>query len=61
MTGYQFYEQQRYAAATPWLIETFKRNPSHLRNLYRLAQNRRHLGDSEKAKRACVEVIRFVA
>ena len=59
MTGYQFYEQQRYTEAVPWLIEAYKLNPTHLRNLYRLAQARRHQGETERATRAAGEVLRL--
>jgi predicted Zn-dependent protease len=46
MTGYQYYEEGRYEEAIPWLLQAYKLNPTHLRNLYRLAQSRRHQGDS---------------
>lgn len=59
MTGYQFYEQQRYDEAAPWLIEAYKLNPTHMRNLYRLAQTRRHQGEIGRATRAAGEVLRL--
>lgn len=59
MLGYQLYEQERYADALPHFITAWRANPRHLRNLYRLAQTRLHLGDVDKAKRAAMEVLRI--
>lgn len=59
MLGYQLYEQERYADAVPYFIAAWRANPRHLRNLYRLAQTRLHLGDVNKAKRAAMEVLRI--
>lgn len=59
MTGYQYYEEERYAEAVPWLLDAYRLNPTHLRNLYRLAQTRLHLGDVHKAKHGAGEVLRI--
>lgn len=59
MTGYQFYEEQRYAEAVPWLLQAYKLNPTHLRNLYRLAQARRHQGELVRATLAAAQVLKL--
>lgn len=59
MLGYQLYEQERYAEALPHFIAAWRANPRHLRNLYRLAQTRLHLGEVDKAKRGAMEVLRI--
>lgn len=59
MTGYQYYEEARYAEAVPWLLEAYKLNPTHLRNLYRLAQARRHQGELVRAKLAAAQVLKL--
>jgi tetratricopeptide (TPR) repeat protein/cold shock CspA family protein len=59
MTGYQFYVQGRYSEAVPWLLAAYRLNPKHLRNLYRLAQARRHQGEVLRAKRAAAEVLKL--
>jgi tetratricopeptide (TPR) repeat protein/cold shock CspA family protein len=59
MTGYQYYEEGRYAEAVPWLLEAYRLDPTHLRNLYRLAQARRHQGELLRAKFAAVEVLKL--
>ncbi|HTD07480.1 MAG TPA: tetratricopeptide repeat protein [Solirubrobacteraceae bacterium] len=59
MTGYQFYVQGLYGEAVPWLLAAYRLNPKHLRNLYRLAQARRHQGELLRAKRAAGEVLKL--
>jgi ribonuclease HIII len=59
MTGYQFYVQGLYGEAVPWLLAAYRLNPKHLRNLYRLAQARRHQGELLRAKRAAAEVLKL--
>jgi predicted Zn-dependent protease len=59
MVGYQYYEERRYADAVPWLIKAYKLNPTHLRNLYRLAQARRHQGELVRAKLAAAQVLKL--
>jgi tetratricopeptide (TPR) repeat protein/cold shock CspA family protein len=59
MTGYQYYVQERYDEAVPWFVEAYKLNRSHVRNLYRLAQCRRHQGELVRAQRAAIEVRRL--
>jgi cytochrome c-type biogenesis protein CcmH/NrfG/cold shock CspA family protein len=59
MTGFQYYEEGRYADAVPWLIEAYRLNPTHIRNLYRLAQARRHQGELGRATRAGGEVLKL--
>lgn len=58
MLGYQLYEQERYAEALPHFIAAWRANPRHIRNLYRLAQTRLHLGDIDRAMRGATEVLR---
>ncbi len=59
MTGYQYYVEERYEEAVPWLVEAYKLNPKHIRNLYRLAQTRRRQGDALRAQRGAAEVLRL--
>ncbi len=59
MTGYQYYVQERYVEAVPWFVEAFRLNRTHIRNLYRLAQSRRHQGELVRAQRAAAEVRRL--
>ena len=59
MTGYQYYVQGRYDEAVPWLVAAYKLDPKHIRNLYRLAQARRHQGNLLRAQRAAAEVLRL--
>jgi tetratricopeptide (TPR) repeat protein/cold shock CspA family protein len=59
MTGYQYYVEERYDEAVPWLVAAYKLNPSHIRNLYSLAQARRHQGDVLRAQRGAAEVLRL--
>lgn len=59
MTGYQYYVEERYHEAVPWLVAAYKLNPTHIRNLYRLAQARRHQGDLLRAQRGAAEVLRL--
>ena len=59
MTGYQYYVEERYDEAVPWLVAAYKLNPTHIRNLYRLAQARRHQGDLLRAQRGAAEVLRL--
>lgn len=59
MTGYQYYVQERWDEAAVWFVEAYKLNPSHIRNLYRLAQTRRHQGEFVRAQRAAAEVRRL--
>ncbi|MGB0096833.1 MAG: hypothetical protein WBP81_30375 [Solirubrobacteraceae bacterium] len=42
-----------------WFVEAFKLNRTHIRNLYRLAQSRRHQGELVRAQRAAAEVRRL--
>lgn len=58
MTGYQFYAQEKYGEALPWFIRARDRDPSHLRNLYKLAQTLRKLGQTPKAQRTAGEILR---
>ena len=59
MTGYQYYEEQRYDEAVPWLRDAYRLNPTHLRNLYRLAQARRHQGELLRAQLAAGQVLKL--
>jgi len=59
MTGYQYYEEQRFAEAVPWFVEAYRLKPDHVRNLYRLAQCRRNLGEADKAARGFAHVLKL--
>ena len=59
MSGYQYYEQKRWDEAVPWLIAAYRIEPTHLRNLYRLAHARRGQGETDRAIRAAAEVLRL--
>lgn len=59
MLGYQLYAQERFSEALPHFIAAWRANPRHLRNLYRLAQTRLHLGDTDRAMRGAREVLRI--
>ncbi len=59
MLGYQLYAQDRFSEALPHFIAAWRANPRHLRNLYRLAQTRLHLGDADRAMRGATEVLRI--
>jgi tetratricopeptide (TPR) repeat protein len=59
MLGYQYYEQERYTEALPHFVTAWKLDPAHLRNLYRLAQTRLHLGEPDRGKRGAAEVLRL--
>ena len=59
MTGYQYYAEQRYEEAVPWLVEAYKLNPKHIRNLYRLAQTRLHQGEALRARLGAEQVLKL--
>ncbi len=59
MLGYQYYEQEQYAEALPHFVAAWRLDRGHLRNLYRLAQTRLHLEETDRAKRGAAEVLRL--
>ena len=59
MTGYQYYEEGRYHEAVPWFLAAYRLNRTHLRNLYRLAQARRHQGELVRATLVAGEVLKL--
>jgi len=57
MTGYQYYEQQRYAEALPWLEAARQLKPDHLKTIYRLAHTYEHVGQQRQAEKAAGRVL----
>ncbi|MFL5901780.1 MAG: tetratricopeptide repeat protein [Solirubrobacterales bacterium] len=59
MLGYQLYVQERYEEALPYFIAAWRLDQGHMRNLYRLAQTRLHLGQADRACRGAAEILRL--
>ena len=59
MTGYQYYEQQRFADSIPYFREALKRNRNHLRSWWRAANALHQVGEHTKAQLAAGRVLRL--
>jgi tetratricopeptide (TPR) repeat protein/cold shock CspA family protein len=59
MTGYQYYERQRYAEALPWYEAALALDPDHLGSNYRLAHTYHQLGRDREAVVAAGRVLRL--
>ena len=59
MIGFQYLQEEGYDQAVPWFLKAYALNPRHLKNLYRLAQARRHQGELTRAQLCAMEILKL--